>query len=133
MAQAERGVSYAGLREMLFARADHPQALAFFPDGRGELEDELRRYQMLRFASRIGFRPPYFYNRSLKNRLRRIAAPTLVVWGSEDRMVPPVHGETYAHSIRTARKFQLVERAGHSVHVEEPELTGKIVVDFLSD
>ena len=29
-----------------------------FPDGKGELEDEVRRYQMLRFGSRIGFKPP---------------------------------------------------------------------------
>lgn len=133
MAQAERGTSYAGLRDMLFARADHPPALEFFPDGRGELEDELRRYQMLRFASRIGFRPPYFYNYSLKNRLRRIAAPTLVVWGREDRMVPPVHGEIYARLIPRARTLETIEQAGHSVQVEQPELTGKTVADFLAD
>lgn len=133
MAQAERGMSYAGLRNMLFRGADHPLALEFFPDGKGKLEDELRRYQMLRFASRIGFRPPYFYNRSLRNRLHRISAPALVLWGAEDRMVPPAHGETYARSIRRAQKLQIIEQAGHSVHVEQPELAGKTVRAFLSD
>ena len=132
MAQPERGAAYAGLRGMLFSRADHPKALELFPDGRGELEDELRRYQMLRFASRVGFRPPYFYNRSLAKRLHRIAAPTLVLWGEHDRMVPLAHAETYADSIPGAVGPKVIKQAGHSVHVEAPDVTGQIVLDFLS-
>ncbi len=132
MAQPERGLSYAGLRQMLFSSADHPKALEFFPDGRGGLEDELRRYQMLRFSSRIGFRPPYFYNRSLKNRLRRISAPALVLWGEEDHMVPLGHGETYAHSIPRAG-LKVIQQAGHSVQVEMADLTAQMVLDFIAD
>jgi pimeloyl-ACP methyl ester carboxylesterase len=133
MAQPERGATYVGLRSMLFARADHPKAVEFFPDGRGEIEDELRRYQMLRFSSRIGFQPPYFYNRSLKNRLRRISAPTLVVWGEDDHMVPLSHGETYARSIPKAQEIRIIKQAGHSVHVEAPDLASQIAADFLTD
>ena len=44
-------------------------ALDMFPDGKGEIEDEVRRYQMLRLSSRIGFKPPYFYNRPLQKPL----------------------------------------------------------------
>jgi len=133
MAQPERGASYAGLRNLLFSRADSPKALEFFPDGRGELEDELRRYQMLRFSSRIGFRPPYFYNRSLSNRLGRISAPALLLWGEEDRMVPLAHGEAYARSIPGARGLKVVQQAGHSLHVEMPDVTAQLILDFLSD
>ena len=132
MAQPERGSSYAGLRNMLFANAEHPQALEFFPDGMGVLEDELRRYQMLRFGSRIGFKPPYFYNRSFKNRLHRISAPTLVIWGQQDNMVPRAHGETYARSIPNAQPLKVIEQAGHSAPVEMPEVTAQLVLDFLS-
>ena len=60
MAQPEYGSSYASLREMLFSGPNQPDALEMFPDGKGELEDEVRRYQMLRFGSRIGFKPPVF-------------------------------------------------------------------------
>ena len=132
MAQAERGSSYAGLREMLFSDLDHPKALELFPDGMGEIEDELRRYQMLRFGSRIGFKPPYFYNRSLRNRLHRITAPALVIWGEHDRMVPLSHGETYAKSIPHAQPLKVIPKAGHSVHVEEPELVAQLIFDFLA-
>jgi pimeloyl-ACP methyl ester carboxylesterase len=132
MAQPERGSSNAGLREMLFASADHPQALELFPDGMGEMEDEVRRYQMLRLGSRIGFKPPYFYNYSLRNRLRRITSPALVVWGEKDHMVPRVHGETYAKLIPHA-KLSVIAGAGHSAHVEKPEVTAKMVLDFLAE
>ena len=132
MAQPERGSSYAGLRSMLFSGADHPEGLELFPDGMGRLEDELRRYQMLRFASRIGFRPPYFYNRALRNRLHRIAAPTLILWGEDDHMVPRSHGETYARGIPNTQALQIIADAGHSVHVEKPDATAKMILDFLA-
>jgi pimeloyl-ACP methyl ester carboxylesterase len=131
MAQPERGSSYAGLRNLLFASADSPHALQFFPDGMGEIGEELRRYQMLRFSSRVGFKPPYFYNRSLRNRLRRISAPALVITGERDNMVPRAHGETYARLIPGADGVKIIPNAGHSVQVEDPEATAKCVLEFL--
>jgi len=129
-AQPEYGSSYASLREMLFSRADHPMALEFFPDGKGELEDELRRYQMLRLSSRVGFKPPYFYNYSLKNRLHRITSPTLVIWGEKDNFVPRAHGETYTDKIPGA-KLTTIPGSGHSAHVEKPEEAARLVREFL--
>jgi pimeloyl-ACP methyl ester carboxylesterase len=132
MAQPERGSSYASLREMLFSSADQPRGLELFPDGMGEIEDELRRYQMLRLGSRIGFKPPYFYNYTLRNRLHRIASPALVIWGENDHMVPRAHGETYAKLMPNA-KLEIIPGAGHSAAVEKPGETAKLVVDFLSE
>src|SRR5207302_1372908 len=83
----------------LFSAADAPSALRFFPDGRGDIEDEMRRYQMLRFGSFVGFKPPYFYSRALRARLPRAAMPALVVWGGDDRMVARAHGEAYAEGV----------------------------------
>lgn len=131
MAQPEYGASYASLRALLFSGADQPNALDMFPDGKGEIEDEVRRYQMLRLGSRIGFKPPYFYNYSLRNRLHRITSPALVIWGEKDSMVPRAHGEAYAAGIPSA-KFTIVRGAGHSAQVEKPEETAELVLDFLS-
>lgn len=132
MAQPEFGSSYASLREMLFFSANQPNALDMFPDGKGELEDEVRRYQMLRLSSRIGFKPPYFYNRPLKNRLHRITSPALVIWGEKDNFVPRSHGETYAKVIPNSGDLKIIPGAGHSAHVEKPEETAKLVLDFLA-
>jgi pimeloyl-ACP methyl ester carboxylesterase len=131
MAQPEYGASYASLREMLFASVDQRDALEMFPDGKGEIEDEVRRYQMLRLSSRIGFKPPYFYNYSLRNRLHRIAAPALILWGEKDNFVPRAHGEVYSRRIPDAQ-LAIIPGAGHSAHVEKPDETAKLVVEFLS-
>jgi pimeloyl-ACP methyl ester carboxylesterase len=116
---------------MLFCSAEHSMALEMFPDGKGDLEDEVRRYQMLRLSSRIGFKPPYFYNHSLINRLHRITPPTLVIWGEKDNFVPRSHGETYAKLIPNRSELRIIPGSGHSAHVEKPEETAKLVCEFL--
>ena len=131
-AQPEFGSSYATLREMLFASANQAVALEMFPDGKGDLEDEVRRYQMLRLSSRIGFKPPYFYNRPLRNRLHRITSPTLVIWGEKDHFTPRSHGETYAKLIPNSAELKIIPGAGHSAHAEKPDATARLVTDFLT-
>lgn len=131
MSHPVRGTDYSELRTMLFESHESPTGNALFPDGRGDIEDELRRYQMLRFTNRFGFSPPYFYNRSLRSRLHRIAAPTLVLWGEADRMVPLAHGEAYAAGIPNAGGLELVKGAGHSPQAEQAEAAAALVAGFL--
>ncbi len=131
MSQPERGTSYATLREMLFSSADHPLAFELFPDGRGPIDSEIRRYQMLRFTSRFGFKPPYLYDWKLKDRLHRIQAPSLIIWGERDRMVPLAHGNAYAQDIPMAKGPEIIKGAGHSVHAERPEATAELLLEFL--
>ncbi len=132
MAQPARGVDHAGLRRMLFASSDTPIGLELFPDGRGEIDDEVRRYQMLRFASFIGFKPPYFYNRSLINRLHRVTCPALVIWGEDDGMVPRAHGEAYADGLAGSEGLKIIKGAGHAAHLEAPDQVAGLVTDFLA-
>lgn len=113
------GTSFASLRHMLFAGKDSPEALRRYPDGRGDTEDEMRRYGMLRFGSAIGFRPPYLYNRTLVDRLYRATMPSAAIWGAEDHMVPVAHGRAYADKLGNA-SLTLIAGAGHAVHLEKP-------------
>lgn len=131
--QPERGVDYRSLRELLFATADAPMATRFYPDGRGEVEEEVRRYQILRFGSFVGFKPPYFYHRELRSRLHRATMPSLAVWGEQDRMVPCAHGEAYAQGLPGAAALKLVPNAGHAAPLEQPQITADIVARFLDD
>jgi pimeloyl-ACP methyl ester carboxylesterase len=118
--QPNRGTSLASLRHMLFASDQSPLALRYYPDGRGELDEEMRRYGMLRFGSAIGFKPPYFYNRTLSERLYRASMPSVVVWGSDDHMVPVAHGRVYAEGLGSG-SLALIAGAGHAAHLERPD------------
>jgi non-heme chloroperoxidase len=52
--------------------------------------------------------------------LGRIAAPTLLVWGDRDGLLPPQEQQRLAAAIPGARS-QLYPETGHSPHWEHPE------------
>jgi pimeloyl-ACP methyl ester carboxylesterase len=74
---------------------------------------------------------PFFHNPKLKQRLHRIAAETLVVWGEHDRIVSPSYGRALADSIPRAR-FVTIPGVGHYPHRENVEAFAQSVVDFLA-
>ena len=69
---------------------------------------------------------------ALEGRLDRIAAPTVVLWGEEDRWVPLRLGRALAAGI-TRSAFVSVPRAGHSVQEEAPGEVNHLVIRFLKD
>jgi pimeloyl-ACP methyl ester carboxylesterase len=75
---------------------------------------------------------PYMYNAALPHLLGGVATPTLVVWGSDDRIVPRECGERYAKSLRDAR-LSIVDGAGHLVALEQPDALATLVTRFLSE
>ena len=69
---------------------------------------------------------------SVMDRLGEIKAPTLVMAGREDFIFPPGSQEELAAGIPNAR-LELIDRAGHNPHDEQPAATLKAVRDFLAD
>ena len=120
------------LRRLLFAHESAPAGLRFFASARGDIEEEMRRYQMLRFGSFIGFKPPYFYNRVLRGRLYRATMPAAVIWGAMDRMVPCAHGDAYVAGLPGAEDLNLIAGAGHAAPLEQPDATADALLHFLS-
>ena len=72
---------------------------------------------------------PYFHNPRLNNRLHRIRIPTLFLWGSHDRMLSEAYGRAYCAMIPGAR-FEMIERAGHFPHQEQPKVFAEKVLAF---
>ncbi|HXH84402.1 MAG TPA: alpha/beta fold hydrolase [Candidatus Tectomicrobia bacterium] len=70
-------------------------------------------------------------DKGLKKRIHRVAAPTLLIWGKEDRLVPPVYADEFARRIAGAR-VHTVEGAGHAPHLEHPETVARLVREFAS-
>ena len=69
-------------------------------------------------------------DKGLKKRIHRIQAPTLIVWGKEDRLVPPVYAQEFASRIAGAR-IELVEQAGHMPQMEQTTRVSALVEAFL--
>ena len=130
--QPERGVQLTSLRKLLFYTENAPAGLRFYASARGDLEEEMRRYQMLRFGSFVGFKPPYFYNRVLRGRLYRATMPAAVIWGAADRMVPCAHGDAYVAGLPGAEDLTLIQGAGHAAPLERADATADAVIEFLA-
>ncbi len=50
----------------------------------------------------------------------------MVIWGSEDRVLPVAHAERWLELIAGAR-IELVADAGHLPHIEQPERVVEIL------
>jgi pimeloyl-ACP methyl ester carboxylesterase len=62
--------------------------------------------------------------------LRQIKAPTLLVWGEADAIIPSSNARDYLQAIEGSRLF-LSPGAGHLPHEEAAEVSLQAVVDFL--
>jgi pimeloyl-ACP methyl ester carboxylesterase len=61
-----------------------------------------------------------------------IHIPTLVVWGTRDRMIPAWHA-TLAEKVIAGCRVELFEGAGHFPHLDEPERFAELVSDFMKE
>jgi pimeloyl-ACP methyl ester carboxylesterase len=69
-------------------------------------------------------------DKGLHKRLHRIAIPTLVVWGKQDRLVPVAYAEEFGRRIAGSR-VEVVDECGHIPQLEQPERTFALVSSFL--
>ena len=69
-------------------------------------------------------------DRGLSRRLRRIAVPTLVLWGRNDRVVDVSYAKDFAAALPDA-KVELFDRAGHYPQLEQRAAVTKATLDFL--
>ena len=71
---------------------------------------------------------PRLHDPHLAKWLHRIATPTLVVWGEDDRVFPPAHAERFAAPIAGAKTL-IVPECGHWVHHERPDTLAAAVIE----
>ena len=69
---------------------------------------------------------------TLSGRLAGIDAPTLVLWGRQDRWIPPNIGMTFASELPRVA-FISVPHAGHALPEEAPDEVNRLVAAFLKD
>jgi pimeloyl-ACP methyl ester carboxylesterase len=96
-------------------------------DPEAQLEAVLERTKNLSAAGKFLWPLP---DRGLKKRIHRIVAPTLLLWGASDRLVPPIYGEAFLKRIQRAR-LTLFTGASHMLPFEKDDELVEVVTDFL--
>lgn len=119
------------LPAMLFHDPKSPMAqmMVALPWDNQELLTTMYVERTKRFSTASKFLWP-IPDRGLKKRAYRIKAPTLLLWGESDRVIPPVYAREFQSRIRDCR-LATVKEAGHMVMYEQPAEFCKLVTDFL--
>jgi pimeloyl-ACP methyl ester carboxylesterase len=63
--------------------------------------------------------------------LKKITAPTLLLWGEQDKLIPSSNAQSYAHVLAVS-KTQLLPKLGHLLQEEQPDVGVKYVTEFLT-
>ncbi len=69
---------------------------------------------------------------TVASRLSEIAAPTLLIWGSNDRITPPSVAEEFRDRIPDA-ELHFIDECGHAPMIEQPAQFNEIMLDFLRE
>ena len=74
---------------------------------------------------------PWMWSVQLPSLLRDVSTPSLVVWGSDDRIVPIDCAHQYCALLTDAR-LEIVADTGHAVDLEQPEPLARLIADFVA-
>jgi pimeloyl-ACP methyl ester carboxylesterase len=99
------------------------------PAGEDEVEWQVGQVRALEAAARLLWPT---CDRGLAKRLHRIAAPTLLLWGGEDRIVPASYAKRFADGLAGPVQVRSIAGAGHRVDLDAPEAAAEAVLGFLA-
>ncbi len=120
------------LAEVLFAKPDVGEEVltggADFSDNAKLTSFMVARARQQGMAGKILFPIP---NRRFCERAYRVTVPTLVVWGRQDRLIPPVYADAWHKALPDAT-VTLINDAGHMLPYEQPAAVVAAVVAHLA-
>jgi pimeloyl-ACP methyl ester carboxylesterase len=120
------GIPPEKLGELALADPTGPLAAGLTPppdDPQALFEAAMRMASILHFIWPIP-------DKGLARRIHRVTAPALVIWGAQDRLVPPVYAEEFARQLSHAQ-VAVVEGAAHLPQLEAPGEVQERVLAFL--
>jgi len=122
---ADEAIEMQTSRPELFAAAfEAPE------DPEESAEFQIRQYRASEAAARI-FWP--FGERGLASRLHRIRIPVLLLWGAEDRILPPSYAKRFASGLSGPVETHIVPGAGHQLWIDDPNASVQALEKFLTD
>ena len=123
---AQRRDQVAGL---MCADAQKWNDLVAPPEGANSVEWPIEMTRASEAAARA-FWP--LGNTRLDKRLPLIAAPTLIVWGERDAVLPPSYAGKFAAGINGATRVETVPGAGHLAYLDQPDAVARAVLSHLA-
>lgn len=117
--------------------AEQLSQLAFHDPEKAKIDFSAMSDETLRLVSRnretfaLYAWEPYLHNPKLLSRLHRITVPALFLWGESDGLVRPEYGRRYSEIVPHG-EFDIVARAGHAPHLEQPHSFTQRVLEFLA-
>lgn len=86
----------------------------------------VENHRRLSLAGKILFPIP---DRGLGERLYRVRANTLLIWGKSDKLIPPRYAEAFAAGLANAERL-LLDEAGHMVPYEQTDAVVEAITAF---
>ena len=121
---AQRAPDVPGL---LCADPSRWEALKAEPEGQNSPEWPIEQVRAAEAAARI-FWP--LGNTKLEKRLPLITAPTLLLWGAEDRIVPRSYADKFASGIAGKTEIRTIPGAGHLAELDQPDETAAAILKW---
>ena len=103
-------------------------ALKAPPTGENSIEWPIEQIRSNEAAARI-FWP--LGNTRIEKRLHLIKAPTLLLWGEHDKIMPRPYAETFAKGISGPTTINIVQGAGHLAELDRPTEVASEILRFL--
>jgi len=121
---AQRADAVPGL---MCADAETWKALKAVPDGANSVEWPIEQTRASEAAARI-FWP--LGNTKLEKRLRLIDAPTLLIWGENDAIMPRSYADRFAGGIAGPSETKLIAGAGHLAELDKPAEVAAAIIGW---
>lgn len=69
--------------------------------------------------------------KELLSNASNVKAPTLAIWGKQDKFVPPAHAKVLEETLESFR-VETIDRCGHLPQIEHPEKYNALLTEFLA-
>ena len=67
----------------------------------------------------------------ITTKLQTISTPSLIIWGSNDPVIPIQHADSFVSTIQDCRFFRM-DGCGHTPYVQDPHVFASKVLEFLN-
>jgi len=114
---------------LMTANADAYKKLKEMPVGANSIEWPIEQTRAAEAAARI-FWP--LGNTKLEKRLPFIKAPTLLLWGEQDRLMPRSYAATIAKALKGKTETRIIVGAGHLAELDKPDDVAAAILGFMS-